>query len=70
MTRQNHFPKADTALATVLLIGILILAYGYYQQSHIAFYLGLIVIVAGVLSGILRIILRAANARQSAHRRR
>jgi len=59
MTRQNPVPRGHIVLAIVLFIGVLILAFGYYQQNRIGFYLGLFVIIAGVLNGIVHIILRS-----------
>jgi hypothetical protein len=36
-------------LASILLLGILILAVGYYQNSKVALYSGLIIILFGVI---------------------
>ncbi len=44
-------------LAVVLLAGILSIAYGHFQRSSLALTTGLIVTAAGVLVGILRIII-------------
>ncbi len=41
--------------ATVLLLGILLLAYGYFQQGAVAFATGLAVTVIGVVGGILQV---------------
>jgi uncharacterized membrane protein HdeD (DUF308 family) len=45
-------------IATVLLIGILLIFYSHNQNSHLTFYLGLIVTLAGVISGIFRIVIQ------------
>lgn len=45
-------------IAVVLLLGIMVLAYGYFYESKIGLYVGLLVTAAGVLVGILQIILR------------
>jgi len=44
-------------LASILLLGILILAVGYYQNSKVALYSGLIIILFGVINGVLKIII-------------
>jgi hypothetical protein len=44
--------------AAVLLVGIVVLAAGYYTGSRVAFYLGAVVTLAGVLSGIRLVVLR------------
>jgi len=43
-------------VAITLLVGILILANGYYRDSKVSLYCGLFIVVAGVLEGVLRII--------------
>jgi hypothetical protein len=45
-------------IAVVLLLGIMVLAYGYFYESKIGLYVGLLLTAAGVLVGILQIILR------------
>ncbi len=45
------------AVACVLLIGVLVLGYGYFEQNTIALYVGLLVILAGVLNGLVRILM-------------
>jgi hypothetical membrane protein len=49
------------ANAGVLLLGILVLAYGHFNASKIGLYVGLLVIVAGVLVGVLQMILRGSR---------
>ena len=44
-------------LASILLLGILILAVGYYQNSKVALYSGLIIILFGVINGVLKIVI-------------
>jgi hypothetical protein len=53
--------KGSIILGGVLLFGILFVAYGYYQHSHIVLFVGLIVIVAGVLNGLFRFIIRGTS---------
>jgi hypothetical protein len=44
-------------LAVVLLVGILVIAYGYYEESKLVLYLGLTITLIGVISGVLRIVI-------------
>jgi spore maturation protein SpmA len=43
-------------IATVLLFGILLLGWGYLGASRIGFYAGLMLTLAGVFTGILKIL--------------
>jgi len=45
-------------LALILLVGILMIAYGYYQESKLVLYLGLTITLIGVISGVFRIVLQ------------
>jgi len=44
-------------LALILLVGILVIAYGYYQESKLVLYLGLTITLIGVISGVFRIVI-------------
>jgi hypothetical protein len=44
-------------MAVVLLIGVVLIAIGYYGQSKLALYLGLFVVVAGTITGIVRVVM-------------
>ena len=44
------------AVAGVLLVGVIVLGYGYFEQNKIGFYVGLAVILAGVLNGLVQIL--------------
>jgi hypothetical protein len=44
-------------IALVLLIGILLIAYGYSQESKLVLYLGLTITLTGVIGGMLRIVI-------------
>jgi hypothetical protein len=46
------------AIAVVLLLGIMVLAYGYFYGSKIGLYVGLLVTSAGVLVGVLQLVIR------------
>ena len=42
--------------AIVLLVGVLLIAYGFFHPSAISFYAGLFVILSGVLYGVIGIV--------------
>ena len=44
-------------LGLILLVGILVIAYGYYQESKLVLYLGLTITLTGVIGGMLRIVI-------------
>jgi len=50
--------KGMLIIASVLLLGIVVLAVGHFTGNRIAFYAGLLTTLAGVLSGVHR---RIAN---------
>lgn len=43
-------------LLLTLLVGVLLMAYGHLHQHHLALFAGLLVTLAGVLFGVIRII--------------
>jgi hypothetical protein len=43
-------------IAAVLLMGVLVLAYGQFAGSRAAFWAGTLITLSGVLSGVLRIV--------------
>lgn len=43
--------------ATILLLGVVVLGYGYYRSSTIALYAGAIITLAGVLTGIVSLVM-------------
>ena len=45
-------------LSGVLLVGMLLIAYGYFQKSSLTLITGLIVTGAGVLNGIFKIVIK------------
>jgi len=53
--RLVKIPTASVVLGIVFLAGIVVLTYGYLQRSEISLIIGLVVIGAGVLSGIIGI---------------
>jgi hypothetical protein len=50
---------AELSIAALLLVGILIVAYGYFQHTKVALYAGLLVTAVGVMLGVVRIVARA-----------
>jgi hypothetical protein len=47
-----------TAMAAVLLLGIVIVTVGYAQHSSVVLYVGLLITLAGVLTGTLQLLMR------------
>jgi hypothetical protein len=59
-TERSAAKKVGTAIviiAIILLIGILLITYSYYQNNNLVLYLGLIITLGGVISGIYRIVI-------------
>ena len=46
----------QVGLAALLLIGVLLITYGYAQASRVALYAGLFITIAGVLMGVVRML--------------
>jgi len=59
--KRGVVSRGELAVAGVLLVGVTVLWYGYFQQNKIGLYVGLAVILAGVLNGIVRILSRASR---------
>jgi hypothetical protein len=49
-------------IASVLLLGIVVLAAGCFTGGRIALYAGLLVTLAGVLTGVQRLVVHTADA--------
>ena len=45
-------------MAAVLLAGVLLMCVGYFQHQPMALYAGLLVTLAGVLNGVVRLVTR------------
>ena len=58
MTALERVATTDLILAAILLVGVLIVGYGYFYSSMTAFYAGLFTIIGGVLFGAIRIVAR------------
>ncbi len=50
--------KGELGLASVLLAGVLVIAYGYFRPNGIAFYTGLLLTIGGVLTGVVHLVTR------------
>lgn len=48
--------KIQIILPIFLLIGIILIAYGFYNDLNLPFYLGLLVTIAGVIEGIIKFV--------------
>jgi hypothetical protein len=53
--------SAQLGLAAALFVSVLMIAYGYFHPSKIAFYVGLFLAVGGVITGMLRIVTHASS---------
>jgi drug/metabolite transporter (DMT)-like permease len=53
---RGRVSRSRLAVAVILLLGIVVVAYGYGRQSDIALYAGLLITVAAVLVGIVQIV--------------
>jgi len=49
--------RGQLGTATVVLIGVLMLTYGYFHPSKIGLYAGLFVTAAGVMMGVLQVVI-------------
>ncbi len=49
----NRIPTWTMVLAVILLGGVLLMAYGYYQNSHLTLYVGLAVTIVSALNLII-----------------
>ena len=56
--RFERVPVTNLVLATVLLIGVLLVGYGYSHPSATSFYAGLLTIIGGVIFGVIRLVTR------------
>ena len=54
---NKHMPVSYIFIAIILLLGVIILAAGFYQNIIVARYSGIIIILIGVIFGILKIII-------------
>jgi len=54
---RSDVSRSEIGTATVLLLGVLGIAYGYFQPNKVVMYVGLILTAAGVLNGVLRIVM-------------
>ena len=56
---QKPVDKGMIIIALVLLLGIALLAIGFFSGNKIAFYVGILITLAGVLTGIQRLIVHS-----------
>jgi len=55
---RAHVDMGLIVIASVMLLGIVILAAGYFTGNRIAFYAGALVTLAGVFTGIQRLVVQ------------
>jgi hypothetical protein len=55
--RTERVASKDVVLATVFLVGMATLGYGYFGPSKVAFYAGLFVTIGGAILGAMRLVL-------------
>ncbi len=56
-TSNRSFVRGgQLVVACVLLVGVIVLAYGYFEQNNVGIFVGLAVILAGVLNDLVRIL--------------
>ena len=53
--------KNQIAIAAVLLIGVLVTAYGYFRPNKIALYAGLFLTAGAVITGVVRIVTHVSD---------
>ena len=58
---RRNATRGEIGLALGLLAGVMVMAYGYFYQSRAGFYVGLMVIAAGLVGSLLRIALRGGR---------
>ncbi len=72
LTRQirlrNKIPARSVVVAVVLLVGVLSMAYGYYQNSLVMVYLGLSITIVGALNGFILSVILPSALRVRGHR--
>jgi len=50
-------------LLVVLLVGVLLMTYGHLHENGLVLFAGLAVTLAGVLTGVIRIVIRGEDGR-------
>ena len=56
--RTQRVTKSQLGVAVVLLIGVLVTAYGYSHPSNVAFYCGLFLTAGGIITGVIQAVTR------------
>jgi uncharacterized membrane protein HdeD (DUF308 family) len=60
---QDRVDKGLISVAMVLLVGIVVLGVGHFMGNRIAFYVGVLVILMGVFTGIQLLVVRNGSRR-------
>jgi hypothetical protein len=70
LVRQNRLPRrtaTDVLISSIIvLVGVLSISYGYHQHSKIMLYIGLIITLAGVLIGLLFVLISRETSGKTA----
>ena len=70
LVKQDRLPKrtaTDVLVSSIIiLVGVLSISYGYYHHSKIMLYIGLIITLAGVLIGLLFVLISGETSGNSA----
>jgi len=61
ISERGVVSRGQLAAAGVLLVGVIVLGYGYFQQNKIGLYGGLAVTLAGALNGLVQILTRGGR---------
>jgi hypothetical protein len=63
----EKIPRWSVVLGIVLLCGVLSTAYGFYQNSELALYIGLAITIMGALDGIFFLVISPGEVRVRRH---
>ncbi len=60
---QSPVDKGMISIASVLLLGIVVLAAGYFSGHRVPFYAGVLITLSGIITGIQRLIVQGESRR-------
>jgi uncharacterized membrane protein HdeD (DUF308 family) len=61
LLKPNAVSIWEIVVAGILLLGLMTLGFGFFQHNRAAFFAGLIVVLAGVIHGVIRIVTRSSR---------
>jgi len=56
--KPNERDGGGVVIASVLLVGVALLGYGFFTNGRLWFWAGLFVALGGVINGVLRLVIR------------